>query len=41
VELFFWPKLFSVRFPLIFSVVDDAFARQSFLSCDASVSWIN
>ncbi len=42
VELFFWPKLFSVaRFPLIFSGVDDAFARQSFLLCDASVSWIN
>ncbi len=41
VELFFWPKLFSVRFPLIFSVVDDAFARQSCFLCDASVSWIN
>jgi hypothetical protein len=42
VELYFGPKLFSVaRFPLIFSVVDDAFARQSFLLCDASVSWIN
>jgi hypothetical protein len=42
VELFFWPKLFSVaRFPLIFSVVDDAFTRKSFLLCGASVSWIN
>jgi hypothetical protein len=42
VELFFWPTLFSVaRFPLIFSVVDDAFTRISFLLCDASVSWIN
>ncbi len=42
VEVFFWPKLFSVAcFPLIFSVVDDAFTRKSFLLCDASVSWIN
>jgi hypothetical protein len=42
VEIFFWPKLFSVaRFPLIFSVVDDAFTRKSFLLCGASVSWIN
>jgi hypothetical protein len=39
---FFWATLFSVaRFPLIFSVVDDAFTRISFLLCDASVSWIN